>query len=299
MMEGTMSHLLGEVRRITIRTRRLVDTALAGDYLSLYKGRGIEFYEMREYQPGDDVRSIDWNVTARVGIPYVRRYIEEKELPVMLLVDGSGSGLFGTGERRKREVMIQVSAFLAMAALKENSPFGMLIFTDRVEVFHPMRKGKGQFYRILRSLIDFDPEGMGTDISLALDTFGRIARRRSIVFLISDLIGEGYRRSLAGVAKRHDLIPVVVRDRREAGLPPVGIVELLDLETGERVIVDTGNRDVLREINHRLAEEEGRLEGMLRSLGLDSIRLDTEGPFLRALGEFFMRRRDWRRRSWL
>lgn len=288
--------VLKVVKSLELSTRRLVDALMSGDYLSLYKGRGTEFFEIREYQPGDDIRSIDWNVTARMGGPYVKRYIEEKELPVMLLVDGSGSTRFGTGEKAKAEVALELSAFLGMAALKKSNPLGLLIFTDRVEVFCPPRKGRKQLLHILSSLATFRPKGIGTDIASALRTFNRVVKRRCIAFIISDFLAEDYQIPLRGAAKRHDIVPIVLRDKREEILPDVGMLELIDMETGGRIIVDSRKKDLLNRFSHNILLKEMEMDEVFRSLDLDFIRLKTDEPYFKPLKGFFLRRREIRRR---
>lgn len=283
--------VLKEVKSLELSTRRLVDTAMSGDYLSLYKGRGTEFFEIREYQPGDDIRGIDWNVTARMGSPYVKRYIEEKELPVMLLVDGSGSSRFGTGEKTKYEVAVELSALFGMVALKRNNPLGLILFTDRVELFYLPRKGRKQLLHILTSLIGLRLKGIRTDMGLALKTLNRAVKRRCLAFLISDFLAEDYQIPLRGVTRRHDIVPVVLKDRREQLLPRGGMLELIDMETGERVIVDTRKKEILNKVSRSIAMEETKREEVFRSLDLDFIMVRTDEPYLKPLMEFFYKRR--------
>ena len=231
--------LLKKIRRIEIRTSHLVNDALAGQYHSAFKGRGMEFEEVREYQPGDDVRTIDWNVSARIGQPYVKKFREERELTVMLVVDLSASQSFGTNDQFKRELVAEIGATLAFSAIKNNDTVGLLCFTDRVEKFVPPRKGASHVLRVIRELLVHQPAGRGTNIGLALGHLNRITRKRSVVFVISDFLDEGFERELRAARRRHDLILVRVRDRHEVAMPRAGLITLIDNENGREVVVDT------------------------------------------------------------
>ncbi len=286
--------LLKKIRRIEIRTSHMVNDALAGQYHSAFKGRGMEFEEVRPYQVGDDVRTIDWNVSARYGEPFVKVFREERELTVFLVVDLSRSQEFGSNEQRKRELVAEIGATLAFSAIKNNDKIGLMCFTDRVEQFVPPRKGTGHVLRVIRELLAFAPEGRGTDIAGALDHLSRIMRRRSVVFVISDFQDTGYERALRRTKRRHDVILVNVHDRRERDMPRAGLVELIEAETGRRVVVDTSSarwRDAYAAITRAAAEEHKRL---LRQLKVDSIDVATGESFVEPLVRFF-RTRETRR----
>ncbi len=282
--------ILQKVQRIQIYTDRMVNDVLAGEYHSVFKGRGMEFDEVREYQTGDDVRSVDWNVTARMGHPYIKSFVEERELTVMLVVDVSGSELFGSTDKLKQEVLAEFCAVLAFSAIKNNDKVGLLLFTDRVEKFIPPQKGRRHVLRVIRELLFHEPEGRGTDIGVALQYLNRVARRRTVTFLVSDFLAEDYEQDLRLSAKRHDLIAVSVDDPRERELPSLGLVEIEDAETGERRLVDTGSRAVRRRYRERAeAAAEARQE-RFRAAGVDVIGIDTEQPYVQTLMAFFRRR---------
>jgi len=282
--------VLRKVRRIQIVTAALVDDLFAGQYHSAFKGRGMEFEEVREYQPGDDVRTIDWNVTARTGRPFVKSYREERELTVMLLADVSGSQEFGTRQQLKRELVTELGATLAFSALRNNDKVGLVLFTDRVEKFVPPRKGLRHVLRVVRELLYHRPTGTGTDIGLVLDYARRVLHRRAVVFLISDFQAPAFTGSLRTVSHRHDLIPVLVEDEGETRLPNVGYVELVDPETGERWLVDTRWSDVRRRFEELVARRRNELLGEFRRLGSDVITVRTGQSFVEPLAEFFRRR---------
>jgi uncharacterized protein (DUF58 family) len=282
--------ILDKVRLIEIRTRSAVNDLLAGEYHSVFKGRGVEFAEVREYQVGDDVRSIDWNVTARVGAPFVKIYDEERELTVMLVVDASASGAFGSVRQMKGEVGVEISALLAFAAIRNNDRVGLLIFTDTVEVFVPPKKGRRHVLRVIRELLYFRPRGTGTSVRGALEYLARVLHRRSVVFLISDFLDQGFERSLQLVGLRHDLIAVTVSDPREKQLPDVGFIDLRDPETGERVLVDTRHAEVRRLFTARRQRDEDRRRLLLRRAGVDAIEIDTARSYVEPLAAFFRAR---------
>ncbi len=282
--------LLRSVRRIEIKTRRLVNDVLAGEYHSVFKGRGMEFEEVREYEQGDDVRTIDWNVTARTGIPHVKRFKEERELTVLLAVDVSSSGKFGTSGRQKNEMATELSALLAFSAIRNNDRVGLVLFTDRVERFIPPKKGKEHVMRLIRELLAFEPKGDGTDLSGALDFVGRVQRRRAVVFLISDFLGENYEQALRSVNRRHDLLTISVTDPRELELPPVGFLELQDAETGEVIVIDT--TDIRFQEQYKTTNIGARLslQDRLRRLDVDHIPLLTNEDYVNPLIRFFHER---------
>jgi uncharacterized protein (DUF58 family) len=281
---------LRQVRRIHIRTRRLVDGIFAGEYHSVFKGRGMEFAEVREYVPGDDVRTIDWNVTARLGHPYVKRYVEERELTVMLLVDLSASGQFGSVAKLKSEVATELCALLALSAIKNNDKVGLILFTDQIERFVPPQKGKNRALRVIREMLYFAPERRGTDLGLALEYLHRISRRRSVSFLLSDFLAAGYERALRLARRRHDIIPICISDRREASLPNLGLLTLSDLETGQQVLVDTGSARVREEYRRRREAAVAERRRAFRALGIDSIEVQTDQPYIHPLMRFFRQR---------
>jgi len=281
---------LRQVRRIHIRTRRLVDGIFAGEYHSVFKGRGMEFAEVREYVPGDDDRTIDWNVTARLGHPYVKRYVEERELTVMLLVDLSASGRFGSVAKLKTEVATELCALLALSAIKNNDKVGLILFTDRIERFVPPQKGKNRALRVIREMLYFEPERRGTDLGLALEYLHRISPRRSVSFLLSDFLAAGYERALRLARRRHDIIPICISDRREASLPNLGLLTLSDLETGRQVLVDTGSAAVLEEYRRRREAAVAERRRAFRGLGIDSIEVQTDQPYIHPLMRFFRQR---------
>lgn len=287
--------VLRQVRRIELRTRGPVNSRFAGEYHSVFKGQGLEFVEVREYLPGDDVRTIDWNVSARTGVPHVKRYVEERELTVLLLVDLSGSQRFGTRVRFKSELVAEVAAVLAMSASRNNDRVGLLIFTDGIELFVPPGKGRRHVLRLIRELLAFRPSGRGTGIAPALEYAARALRARSILFLFSDFqAGAGwpdFERALSTASQRHDVVAVRMTDPREEALPETaGLVRLEDPETGERVVLDLGRRTVREGYLRLVQEDRERLRRLLRRLGVDEIELRTDTPYATALLGFFRRR---------
>ncbi len=279
--------VLRQVKLIELRTRGLVNTVFSGEYQSVFKGHGMEFAEVREYAAGDDYRSIDWNVSARMGHPYVKKYTEERELTVLFAVDLSGSEQFGTRGRFKAELAAEVAAVLAMAAIKNNDRVGLVTFTDRVEEFVPPKKGRRHALRLIRDLLAFRPTGRGTDLRVALDYLGRIVRHRAIIFLISDFLDADFERSLKVVSRRHDVVAVTVSDPREHAIPDVGYLELVDAETDRRVVLDSGNRYVREQFEYLANEEEVRLRQLLRRLSIDQIEIQTDRSYVKPLIEFF------------
>ena len=287
--------ILKKVNLIEIRTRSMVNTLFAGEYHSVFKGQGVEFAEVRGYQPGDDVRSIDWNVTARVGHPFVKVYDEERELTVLLVVDASASGAFGSGPQMKGEIAVEMSALLAFSAIKNNDRVGLLIFTDEVEVFIPPKKGRKHVLRVIRELLYFQPRGRGTAIAGALQHLDRVVHRRSVVFLISDFLDTAYEQALQLIRRRHDLIAIRVVDPRERNLPDVGFVTLQDAESGEQVLVDSRDPGVRRLFEARQRDEDELRGHLFRRLGIDEIRVDTSRSYVDPLVRFFKTRMQRRR----
>jgi len=282
--------LARQIRYIQIHTSKAVNDVLAGQYESVFKGRGMEFDEVREYQPGDDVRTIDWNVTARTGHPYVKRFVEERELTVMFLVDLSASGAFGSVRQLKNEVAAELTALLAFAAVKNNDKVGLIVFTDRVELFIPPKKGVTHILRLIRELLAFSPRQVQTDIAAGLDYLGRVTTKRCVVFLISDFLGSGYERPLRVIGRRHDAIAVSVTDPREIAMPAVGLVELEDAETGELIVIDTGSLRVRGRYEALGRERAERLRDTFKSIGVDHIEVVTDTDYVRDLVRFFRAR---------
>lgn len=282
--------LIKKLRTIEIRTSRLANEQLAGGYHSVFKGRGMAFSEVRQYQPGDDVRFIDWNVSARMSETYVKVFTEEREMTVMLLVDLSASERFGSVARPKVETVAEVSALLAFSAIKNNDRVGLILFTDRVERYVPPKKGKGHVMRVVTEILTARPEGRGTDVRSALDMLGGVQRRRAVAFLVSDLIARDWERSLRIASARHDLIPVQVVDPREEELPDVGLALIEDLESGEVIEVDTGDPRVRRAFAARVAKERAQREQLFGRLGVDHVTVRTDRDYVRALSELFRRR---------
>jgi uncharacterized protein (DUF58 family) len=286
----TAREVIRRVRRLEIRTRRLVEESLAGSYHSVFRGRGMEFAEVREYVPGDDVRTIDWNVSARMGHPFVKKFTEERELSVMLLVDASGSGKFGTDRTTKLALAAEISALLAFSAIRNNDRVGLLLFTDRVERFLPPRKGREHGLRVLRELVTPNVVGRGTRIGLALEYLQRVVRKRAVVFLVSDFQDEGYERVLRGIGRKHDVVAISVADPREAMLPDVGLLHVEDPETGEVGLIDSGSAAVRRAYAdaERRARETRR--ATLRRAGIELLELSTGEPYEAPLVRFFHER---------
>jgi len=279
--------LAKKIRFIQIHTKRAVNDVLAGEYYSVFKGRGMEFDEVREYTPGDEIRTIDWNVTARTGQPYVKRYVEERELTVLFVVDLSASGTFGTCEKLKNEVAAELCALLAFSAIKNNDKVGLIIFTDIIELYIPPGKGTSHVLRLILDLLNFKPRQSRTDIAQALDYLGRITHRKAVVFLVSDFLAEGYEKLLGIVARRHDLIAISITDPREKVLPKVGLIELEDAETGETVVVDSGSAQVRRRYEAITQERAEQLAESFRSSGVDHIPVLTGRDHVRDLVRFF------------
>ncbi len=287
--------IIRKIRRIQITTNRLVNESLAGEYHSVFKGRGMEFDEVREYQHGDDVRTIDWNVTCRAGHPYVKRYVEERELSVMLLVDASASGLFGSSEKMKSEIAAEVSALLAFSAIKNNDRVGAILFTDRVEKFIPPRRGSTHVLRVIREILFHSPQNKGTCIQKALDHLNLVVHKRAVVFVISDLLDQGFEQSLKVANRRHDLVIIRVVDPREQELPDVGILEARDAETGEIVYIDTSLATVRARYRDNWERDRDRIEKSFHAHRIDHLSIDASVPYVTPLVRFFEERaKRWR-----
>ncbi len=284
-----------KVRLIEIHTAKAVTEALAGEYSSVFKGTGMEFEEVREYAPGDEIRSIDWNVTARMGRPFVKRYVEERELTVWLLVDLSASGRFGSRAQLKNEAAAEFCALLAFAAIRNNDKVGLVIFTDAVELSIAPAKGRRHVLRLIRELLRFRPAGRGTDLAAALEYLGRVTHKRGVVFLISDFLTDGSLEDAAGkqlriLARRHDLIAAPVTDSRERELPNVGLVEVEDPETGERLVLDTSSRRVREAYARDAAWRADSRRALFRSSGIDEVEIQTGRDYVRDLRMLFRKR---------
>ncbi len=287
--------LLRRVRRIQIKARKPVTELLAGEFRSVFRGPGVEFDELREYVPGDDVRTIDWNVTARMGRPFVKRYVEERELTVMLVVDLSGSMSFGTGQSLKRERAAELAALLAFSASQNRDKVGLISFTNRVEQFVPPKKGTRHVLRLIRELLYFQPRGSGTDIAAALRYLNLVVHRRAVVFVISDFFGEGFRHDLRLSARRHDLVAIVLRDEKESVLPALGLVVATDPETGLQTVVDLSRFQAREHVRAKTAESLAWLERETASGGADLLEIGASEDYVSELHRFFRRRERARR----
>lgn len=279
--------ILKKIRRIELRTRRLVDASFAGAYQSVFKGRGMNFEEVREYTPGDEIRTIDWNVTARMNVPYVKKFTEEREMTVMLLVDVSASGSYGSVENSKRELAAEVASILAFSAIQNNDKVGLILFSDEIELFIAPKKGRLHTLRLIREMLYFEPKRRGTNLAEALDYLNKVVSRRAVVFVISDFLSPDFTKPLTVAAKRHDLVAMPVIDPGEEELPSVGILTLEDAETGEQIDINTSNRAVA---NAFAAIEEKRhadLVRLFRQRRIDSIPLRTDRDYLLSLRSFF------------
>ncbi len=279
--------LIKRIRQIQIYTSRAVDASFAGQYESVFKGRGMQFDEVREYMPGDEIRTIDWNVTARTGRPFIKRFVEEREMTVLFAVDLSASGEFGTVSKLKNELAAEFCAVLAFAAAKNNDKVGLLIFTDRIELFIPPKKGSRHILRLIRELLSFKMPKRRTNIPLALDYVAKVTRKRATVFLVSDFIETDFKKPLSLLNKRHDVIAVPVRDRVEIAMPSLGLIEVEDAETGQIMLVDTSSRRFRSQYGQHSAHRFNELKNILRSVNVDMIPVTTDKPYINDLIQFF------------
>lgn len=282
--------LIKKIRQIQIYTTRAVNASFAGQYESVFKGRGMQFDEVREYTPGDDIRSIDWNVTARTGKPYIKRFVEEREMTVLFAVDLSASGDFGTVNRAKNELAAEFCAVLSFAAAKNNDKVGLLIFTDKIELYIPPKKGSSHVLRLIRELLYFNMPPGRTNITQALEYIAKVTRKKATVFLVSDFIETGFKKPLSLLNKRHDVIAVSVRDRAEVALPGTGLIEFADAETGEVILVDTSSKRFRNQYARSSSTRFDELKNMLRSINVDSISISTDRPYIQDLIAFFRMR---------
>ena len=288
--KGVPPEILRQVKLIELRTRGLVNSLFTGEYRSVFKGQGMEFSEVREYQPGDEVRTIDWNVTARMRRPFVKRYIEERELTVMLAVDLSGSERFGTVRRFKSELASELAAVLAMSAVRNNDRVGIVLFTDRIEYIVPPRKGRKHVLRILRDILTFEPAGRGTDIAALTTHLARTLSQKTIIFLISDFDAPDIERPLKILAQRHDVVAVTVEDPSEQELPDIGLARFVDPETGETLEVDTSSPRVRADYQRQVGEARDARRRLLRRLAIDEVPVTTNGNYIEPLLRFFRSR---------
>jgi len=281
-----------KIRHIEIRTRRLVNDSFAGEYHSIFRGRGMEFDEVRPYLPGDEIRTIDWNVTARMGMPYVKRYVEERELTVMLMVDASGSEDFGTTGKFKRELAAELASVLSFSATTNKDKVGLMIFTDKVELYIPPRKGRKHVLRLIREMLAFEPQGQGTDIKVALDYINQILKRRSIIFLVSDFLDDPlkYKKSLYMANRKHDVIAVDMNDPLETDFANVGLVTLEDAESGELIWVDTSDPTWQKTFAQQSQAFENEKNKVFANAGVDQVQITTDEDYVKALTLFFQKR---------
>lgn len=287
--------LLKKVKKIELSTRHLVNEVFGGEYHSVFKGRGMEFAEVREYTPGDDIRTIDWNVSARTGVPFVKLFEEERELTVMILVDASASGAFGTRVQMKRALAAELSAVLAFSAVKNNDKVGLIIFTDRVEKYIPPRKGRSHVLRVIREVLDHEPQHQGTSINTALEFMSRVIRKRSVTFMISDFLDTDYERSIKQASRKHDMLSFHLQDPWEIQLPDLGLIQLHDGETGETSLVNTGNASLRKTYEVRSRERFEKLQTFFKTNGLDYLPIRTDIPYVDSLINFFRKRAARRR----
>jgi len=290
MAQVDQKELLKKIRRIEIRTKRLVNDLFSGEYHSTFKGQGMEFEEVRQYQPGDDIRLIDWNVTARTGYPYIKKFKEERELSVILLVDVSSSGFFGTKEKFKEDTAAELCALMAFSAIKNNDKVGMIIFSDRIEKFIPPKKGRAHVLRLIREILYFKPEVTGTDISGALEYFNRVIKKKSVVFLISDFLSEDYIKPLQIANNKHDIIAMKISDPRELKFENVGMIELEDAETGETFLIDTGSTAFRDDFAKQAETDNLALKRSFQLINLDFIQIITNRSYIIPLINFFKAR---------
>ena len=282
--------ILKKIKKVEISTLRAVDNMIGGEYHSVFKGRGMEFDEVRQYEPGDQINSIDWKVTARTGVPFVKRFVEERELTVTIVVDASASQDFGSEEKSKKDLIIEIAALLAFSAIRNNDRVGLLTFSEEVDIYLPPRKGKANGMRVIKELVTMNPPTKGTSLKNALEYLARVQKGKSIVFLISDFIDEGFEKQLRIVSKKHDLLLIRVSDPMEESLPPHGLIELEDSETGEIFTVDPAD-SLWRKTFAMLGDKrEGEWDNLLKKMKIDSIDIDTINPYMVPLRNFFKKR---------
>ena len=289
-MAESIQEILKNVRRVQITARRTVNDLLAGQYRSVFRGQGMEFDEVREYQPGDEIRTIDWNVTARAGTPFIKRYSEERELTVLFAVDVSASGIFGSGSRSRLDVIVELAAVLMFSALRNNDRVGLLTFAGEVEAWFPPRKGKSNVLRLLRELLSVTPVKSGTNIDQALKTINTVQRRKAVVFLMSDFLDQISRSTLVATHGRHDLVSICVQDPREHQLPESGLLNLQDAETGQVIQLDAGSAKVRQKFADQARHRQEQLKSQLQQAGVDLLEIDLAESYTAALQRFFTMR---------
>ncbi len=282
--------VLKNIRRIQIKTSRMVMDVFAGQYQSVFKGQGMEFNEVREYQPGDEIRSIDWNVTARTGHPYIKKFVEERELTVMLILDMSASCFFGTAKQLKMQLAAEICSVLAFSAIKNSDKVGLLIFTDKVEKFIPARKGVRHVLRVIREALYFKPMGKTTDLNAALEYLNKVTTRKTVTFIISDFYSSDFKKMLSAANKRHDIIAITITDPRELELPNIGIIQLDDPETGKSFLADSSNLNLRKEYTDNAHKKLKDRENLFRMVGVDAIDLRTDTAYSKSLFKFFKTR---------
>jgi len=284
------AEILKKVRLIEIKTRHIVNNIFGGEYHSAFKGMGMEFAEVREYYPGDDIRAIDWNVTARTGKPFIKKYDEERELTVMLIVDVSASGFFGTGESLKSDIMIELASILSFSAIKNNDKVGLLLFSDKIEEFIPPKKGKSHVLRVIREMIYHKAKDRKTDISIALEHIQKVLKRKSIIFLLSDFWDDSYQQTMKLINKKHDLINIQILDKAEIAIPKLGMVKFHDAETQKSAWIDTKNKQVQNISTKYIQNKNKVIKEFCKKNKIDFISIDTDEGYLNPLEQFFSSR---------
>ena len=285
--EDISIELMQKIRAIQIKTSHMVTELMAGEYVSAFKGRGMEFNAVREYTPGDDVRLIDWNVTARMDQPFIKEYIEERELNVMLMVDVSSSGEFGSTGKFKNEISAEVASILAFAAIRNNDKIGLIVFSNKIEHYIPPKKGKAHVWNIIRTILNYQPEGRLTDLNIPLEYLLKIQKRKCIAFLISDYQATNYETNVKLASQKHDLIAISISDPRERDLPKIGLINLRDSESGETLLIDTDNREMTKLLTSYEREKRGKFKKLFRSIGVDTIEIDTDGSLVEPIIRYF------------
>ena len=285
--EDISIELMQKIRAIQIKTSHMVTELMAGEYVSAFKGRGMEFNAVREYVPGDDVRLIDWNVTARMDQPFIKEYIEERELNVMLMVDVSSSGEFGSTEKFKNEISAEVASILAFAAIRNNDKIGLIVFSNKIEHYIPPKKGKAHVWNIIRTILNYQPEGRLTDLNIPLEYLLKIQKRKCIAFLISDFQATNYETNVKLARQKHDLVAISISDPRERDLPKIGLINLRDSESGETLLIDTDDREMTKLLTSYEREKRGKFKKLFRSIGVDTIEIDTDGSLVEPIIRYF------------
>ena len=285
--EDISVELMQKIRAIQIKTSHMVTELMAGEYVSAFKGRGMEFNAVREYVPGDDVRLIDWNVTARMDQPFIKEYIEERELNVMLMVDVSSSGEFGSTGKFKNEISAEVASILAFAAIRNNDKIGLIVFSNKIEHYIPPKKGKAHVWNIIRTILNYQPEGRLTDLNIPLEYLLKIQKRKCIAFLISDFQATNYETNVKLARQKHDLVAISISDPRERDLPKIGLINLRDSESGETLLIDTDNREMTKLLTSYEREKRGKFKKLFRSIGVDTIEIDTDGSLVEPIIRYF------------